>query len=205
VCTPPNNNYWDKAQFQLLPVTDVTFDQAATYAAFTGGRLPTEAEWEMGCRGGDGRIYPWPEVETAAGKLNFGNSFGRTTEAGTYPPGTHGLYDMAGNVWEWTADWFDAGYYAAAPAADPQGPAAPGVLGTRTLRGGSWRNDLSLVRCAYRDDDPPGSAYYNVGLRTVAPGGVRGWLAVTQVRRSGWSLRSAAPYVAVPPAPIDAR
>jgi formylglycine-generating enzyme required for sulfatase activity len=118
----------------------------------------------------DGRNYPWPEEETAAGRLNYWNSFGRTTEAGTYPAGANGLYDMAGNVWEWTADWFDAGYYAVAPQRNPPGPAAPGPLGTRTLRGGSWRNDLSLVRCAYRDDDPPESAYYNVGFRVAAPG-----------------------------------
>jgi formylglycine-generating enzyme required for sulfatase activity len=167
VCKPPANSYWQVQSSARLPVTDVSWAKASQYAALVGGRLPTEAEWEYGCRGGDGRMYPWGDEPAEAPRLNYYNEYGRTIDVGSYAPGANGLYDMAGNVWEWTADWYGAAYYAESPARNPTGPAAE--TGLRPLRGGSWRNDGNLVRCAYRDDDDPANKYYNVGLRVVMP------------------------------------
>ncbi len=167
VCKPPANWYWQVSSSARLPVTDVSWAKASQYAALVGGRLPTEAEWEYGCRGGDGRMYPWGDEPAEAPRLNYYNEYGRTIDVGSYAPGANGLYDMAGNVWEWTADWYSETYYAESPARNPTGPAAE--TGLRPLRGGSWRNDGNLVRCAYRDNDEPANKYYNVGLRVVAP------------------------------------
>ena len=172
VCKPPANSYWQMPSSAHLPVTDVSWTKSAQYAALVGGRLPTEAEWEYGCRGTDGRMYPWGNEPAEAPRLNYYNEYGRTIDVGSYAPGANGLYDMAGNVWEWTADWYNDTYYAEAaqesPARNPTGPTEE--TGVRPLRGGSWRNDGNLVRCAYRDNDEPGNKYYNVGLRVVAPG-----------------------------------
>ncbi len=172
VCKVPANAYWNLPSSARLPVTDVSWTKAEAYASLVGGRLPTEAEWEYGCRGADRRLYPWGDEPAAADRLNYYNEYGRTIDVGTYPAGANGLYDMAGNVWQWTADWFSETYYEEAaqesPLRNPAGPAEE--TGNRTLRGGSWRNDGNLVRCAFRDNDPPGSKYYNVGLRVVAPG-----------------------------------
>jgi hypothetical protein len=94
-CEPPDNVHWDKLRSVLLPVTNVDWNQAAAYAARVGGRLPTEAEWEKACRGEDGRIYPWGDEPPATERLNYSREFGGATEAGTYPPGANGLYDMS--------------------------------------------------------------------------------------------------------------
>ena len=131
-----------------LPVTYVDWDQADAYAAWVGGRLPTEAEWENACRSADGRIYPWGDEPPATERLNYNYEVGGTTEVGTYPPGANGLYDMAGNVWEWTADWYSEDYYKSSPERNPSGPCARRRY--RTLRGGSWATAKHAVRCAYR-------------------------------------------------------
>ena len=151
-CQPPDNSFWDKPRSARLPVTYVDWNQASAYAAWVGGRLPTEAEWEYACRGGDGRIYPWGDEPPATERLNYNYEIGGTTEVGTYPPGANDLYDMAGNVYEWTADWYSEDYYKNSPERNPVGP-DEGV--SRTLRGGAWVYFDYYVRCAHRNPPDP--------------------------------------------------
>jgi formylglycine-generating enzyme required for sulfatase activity len=160
----PVNSSWDKPRNAKLPVTNVSWYHASTYVEWVGGRLPTEAEWEKGCRGTDGRIFPWGDTSPSPELANYSPSVGDTIDVGTYPPGTNGIYDMAGNVWEWTSSQYqDYPYDAADGRENPEGAAA------RMLRGGSW-NDLDLrVRCANRGDFNPGSGGSNFGFRVVTP------------------------------------
>ena len=167
VCVKPDNLYWDKPNSERLPVSDVTWNQASTYATWVGGRLPTEAEWEYACRGADGYIYPWGDNPPSPEQANFGYRLPGATEVGTYPPGANGLYDMAGNEWEFTADLYSAEYYASSPNRNPTG-SVTGIY--HTFRGGSWFAYDGWVRCAHRhsgllSDQPAG----NLGFRVVIP------------------------------------
>jgi formylglycine-generating enzyme required for sulfatase activity len=173
-CRRPASIFWDKPRSAQLPVVFVDWEQANTYAAWVGGRLPTEAEWELACRSDDGRIYPWGDEPPALGLLNYDYQVGGSTDVGSYPSGVHGLYDMAGNVVEWTADWYADDYYrqlvdanGAAAAVNPNGPNTGEY---RTLRGGSWGYGDHVVRCAGRLDADPGSGNDDVGFRVVSPG-----------------------------------
>ena len=167
VCEPPDNLLWDAPRSARLPVTDVDRNQASVYAAWVGGRLPTEAEWEKACRSADGRIYPWGDEPSSMGLLNYNDEAKGTTDVATYPPGANGLYDMAGNVWEWTADWYSEGYY---QSQFKRNPAGPDEGESHTLRGGAWNNDAGNVRCANRLGSPPDFRTPRVGFRVVSLG-----------------------------------
>jgi formylglycine-generating enzyme required for sulfatase activity len=163
-CSAPSNDHWQDAGYVEHPVTDVDWQQAKRYAEWAGGRLPTEAEWEYACRGTDGRIYPWGNEPPSHALANYDNSEG-TKPVGSYPPGANGLYDMAGNVWEWTSSLSKPYPYI---AEDGREDAA--ASGNRALRGGSWLNGGLVVRCAVRYVfflDLRGDL---VGFRVVSPG-----------------------------------
>jgi len=170
VCDPPqdsNSNsqasYYGNPEFDDYPVIYVTWDQAKTYCEWRGGRLPTEAEWEKAARGTDGRTYPWGETidETFA---NFNYSVGDTTAVGSYENGKspYGVYDMAGNVWEWVADWYSETYYQRSPAENPPGPASGDM---RVLRGGSWGLVGLSVSTSYRYARDPSDTSPDLGFR----------------------------------------
>ena len=148
------------------PVVYVSWEDVRAFCAWAGVCLPTEAEWEKAARGTDGRKYPWGNEPPTRELCNFNGYVGDTTPVGRYPKGAspYGALDMAGNVWEWVNDWYDEKYYSVSPAKNPQGPAT-GLF--RVLRGGSWDNNVDVVRSAYRDGSNPDGWIFNFGFRCV--------------------------------------
>ncbi|MCC7020268.1 MAG: formylglycine-generating enzyme family protein [Ardenticatenales bacterium] len=155
------------------PRVCVTWHEAEAYARWRGGRLPTEAEWELAARGPDARVYPWGDDWDPA-KANVVDGTG-LTPIGTFPAGASwvGAHDMAGNAMEWVADWLDAGYYAQIVEAanggeivDPTG-AATGAI--KIEKGGWWDGDPFVARAAYRHFED-GRSYqdHHIGFRVVS-------------------------------------
>lgn len=160
-----------------LPISSVTWEDAHDFCqrlselpeeqqAGRRYRLPTEAEWEYACRAGRSEPYHW-RSQRSAGDAS-GEAAGilpalPITPVGSYPPNEFGVYDLRGNVWEWTADWFDRDYYARSLKDDPQGPAR-GYL--KVVRGGDWRFVGEPCRIDYAMM-PPWKANPVVGFRVV--------------------------------------
>jgi eukaryotic-like serine/threonine-protein kinase len=168
ICQPPqkthSNNqldYYGAKQFEAYPVIYIDWNQANKYCLWAGRRLPTEAEWEKAARGIDGRLYPWGEVIDS----NKGNFLGRdTTRVGIFPQGAspYGALDMAGNVWQWVADWYVSSYYTESVERNPQGPPTGGC---RVIRGGSWNANSLTLRSANRYCMDPAQAEGVIGFR----------------------------------------
>jgi formylglycine-generating enzyme required for sulfatase activity len=164
------------------PVVHVSWNDAMAYAAWSGGALPTEAQWEYAARGGlEQKLYPWgdelnpqgqylcnvwqgefPDVNTAA------DGYAATSPVDAFPPNGHGLYSVTGNTWEWCLDFWHTAF-SAAPTSDPLGPSTGDA---RVMKGGSFLCHLSYCnryRPAARTRNTPDSAASNIGFRCTRP------------------------------------
>ncbi len=158
------------------PVHYVTWHAAMAYAEWTGKRLPTEAEWEKAARGGLlGKMYPHGDTIDKT-KANYDSNVFDTTPVGSYLPNGYGLYDMAGNVWEWCLDAYDASFYAKSPRENPLSGADTiqeildkytDVKEARVIRGGDMNSNPPWVRVAYRGRMRPGTILSGPGFRCV--------------------------------------
>lgn len=154
------------------PVVNVSWFDASIFGQWLSQasgktlRLPTEAEWEKAARGADGQLYPWGD-EFDAKRLNSAEGGrGGTTPIDAYAAGVSpfGALDLVGNVWEWTADWYEPNYYSVSPAESPAGPETGHY---KALRGGAWFSDRAHVRAADRTHFNPENHYDYVGFRCV--------------------------------------
>jgi len=189
VCNPPTDwssgkrsSYFNNEEFKDYPVVHVTWSQAEVYCNWAHRRLPTEAEWERAARGDDLRNFPWGDEPPDEVYANYNRFVDDTSRVGSYPTGASpfGALDMAGNVWEWVADYYGSGYYNISSEHNPLGPETSGT-NRRVIRGGSFQDGWVNIRVSKRGSalgpapnapfDAPDRAGENsskIGFRCVA-------------------------------------
>jgi hypothetical protein len=166
-CAPPDPI--DNPEFLAFdshnrPVVGVTYDQARAYCDYMNADLPTEAQWEKAARGTAAPKYPWGDAAPSCDLLNFENCVGHTDDVTSKPDGasSYGALHMAGNVYEWTADWYDAVYYQNSPPGDPPGP---GSGRARVIRSSGSRSNASQSLAYARSYAAPGDHRRDLGFR----------------------------------------
>ncbi len=175
------DEYYGNPQFADYPVIYVSHTHALSYCRWAGGSLPTEAEWEKAARGTDAYLFPWGNQDPTGTLVNLCDSrcargvereisiddgYPGTAPVGSFPAGAspYGAFDMGGNVWEWTRDYFEPAYYNVSPYENPLGPASGR---TRVIRGGGWNNPNSGVRTVGRASLSPDKSLDTLGFRCV--------------------------------------
>lgn len=163
----PQPKFWGQRDFggDDQPVVGVSWDDAMAYAQWAGKQLPTEAQWEFVARGKENRRFPWGNYEPDSNRANFGDHLNMPSIVGMHEDGAtpDGVQDMAGNVFEWTSDWFLPYDPAKRDVAAQSGPPK------RTVRGGAWNSPLPELRCSARKGLFPESRLPTVGFRCVLP------------------------------------
>lgn len=168
ICSAPAQTLggpvFSNPEFANHPVVGVNWDQAQTYCSWIQGSLPTEAQWEKAARGLNGNPYPWGTNSPSCSLVNFSNCVGNTSavtaqEAGKSP---FGLFDMAGNVFEWVYDWYGQNYYTQSPATNPTGPESGQY---RVVRGSSFESPSEQMGSAIRRFDEPSDSRRDTGFR----------------------------------------
>jgi sulfatase modifying factor 1 len=160
--------FWGMKEFRCgmdfpdYPVVGVSFFEAEKYAKWAGKRLPTEAEWEYAARGGlvDKNFPNGDKADSTT--INFSNKYKGLLKVGSFPPNNFGLFDMAGNVWEWTSDNYQADYYSKSPSNNPKGPENGRF---KVIRGGSWHSGGMCVQNYFRNGLSPSWVDFAVGFR----------------------------------------
>jgi formylglycine-generating enzyme required for sulfatase activity len=166
------NRFVSKPGFAEHPVNNVSWYGAEAYCQWVGGQLPTEAQWEYAARGSNGRLYPWGNEEPTCELAQFMGCSGDSISVGSFSPDGDSWVetaDMAGNVWEWVADWYASDYYENAPTNNPIRSESGDI---KVVRGGGWLNIYaSNLRVADRSYGNPDARVDNIGFRCVLPPG----------------------------------
>jgi len=156
--------YYGNSQYDNYPVLTDLWNDAAVFCEWAKKQLPTEAQWEKAARGTDGRIYPWGNSFNKHMLNSSEGGRGDIAAVGSYPLGASpcGAMDMAGNVMEWVADWYNSNYYRNSPSRNPTGPSSGSY---RVLRGGMWWGIAACVRTAARGTET--AKWCSIGFRCV--------------------------------------